>query len=440
MLRIVHEDEAGGEAARGEHHAEAGQGGELGLDELCRLAAREMIAVALEAERRAWLEAHADQMDAAGRRLVVGNGYLPERAVTTGAGAVEVRAPRVADRRGEDEREPFESQILPRYMRKSPKVTEVLPILYLRGLSTGDFAPALEGFFGTDAGLSASTVQRLTESWRVEHQQWSERDLSKVDYVYVWADGVYTNVRLPDADGHQDRLCLLVIVGVRLDGSKELVAVAEGHREDTESWLDVLRDLRDRGMTAPELATGDGALGFWAALGQVFPSTRAQRCWVHKVANCLAALPKRVHGDAKTALRAIYTAPTRADAVDAANRFATDFAAWPKATAKITNEIDELLAFYDFPAEHHKHLRCTNAIESTFATARLRQRVTKGPGCRAAGVAMAYKLMRAAETRWRRVNAPELVALVRAGAAFTDGQLPERNKTDENSSVEECAA
>jgi len=436
MLRVVHDTNDHVDDERADRHDDVA-GATVDLDELCRLAAREMIAIALDAERRAYLDAHADEIDAAGRRLVVGNGHARRRTITTGAGQVEVAAPRVDDRRDGQQ---FVSSILPPYMRRSAKVTEVLPILYLRGLSTGDFTPALSGFFGSDAGLSASTIQRLTESWRAEHADWSARDLSGVDYVYLWADGVWVNVRLPDADGHADRLCLLVIVGVRPDGTKELVAVADGHREDTQSWLDVLRDLRDRGMTAPELAVGDGALGFWAALGQVFSTTRTQRCWVHKVANCLAALPKRAHGQAKAMLTDIYTADTRAAAIDAAGVFADQFAAYPKATAKITDELDTLLAFYDFPAQHWKHLRTTNAIESTFATVRLRQRTTKGPGCRAAGLAMAYKLMDAAQDRWRRINGHELVALVRAGATFTDGQLQERNDHTEETTIEERAA
>jgi putative transposase len=431
MLRVVDDSNVHEDAA---HEP----GLVVDLDELCRLAAREMIAVALEAERRAYLEAHAEVLDATGRRMVVGNGYAREREITTAAGRVEVRAPRVDDRR---EGERFASVILPPYMRRSPKVTEVLPLLYLRGLSTGDFAPALEGFFGSDAGLSASTVQRLTEAWRAEHTRWSTRPLDELDYVYVWADGVYTNVRLPDADGASDRLCLLVLLGVRPDGSKELVAVADGHREDTQSWLDVLRGLRERGMRAPELAVGDGALGFWGALRQVFPATREQRCWVHKTANVLAALPKRLQPQAKAALAAIYTAETRAAALDAARAYAEAFAAHPKAVAKIADDLDVLLAFYDFPAEHWKHLRTTNAIESTFATVRLRQRVTKGPGCRAAGIAMAFKLLEAAQARWRRLNGHELVALVRAGATFIDGQLQERTTTtDDDHTAEEYAA
>ena len=438
MLKVLHGGVDGAEGTLELTDEPVAGAGGVDLDELCRLAAREMIAVALEAERRAYLQAHAGEVDAAGRRLVVGNGYARQREITTAAGRVEVRAPRIDDRR---DGKKFTSLILPPYMRRSPKVTEVLPILYLRGLSTGDFAPALEGFFGSDAGLSASTVQRLTEAWRAEHDRWSARGLADVDYVYLWADGVYTNVRLPDADGNADRLCLLVIVGVRPDGTKELVAVADGHREYTESWLDVLRDLRDRGMRAPELAVGDGALGFWGALRQVFPGTREQRCWVHKVANALAALPKRLHGDAKVALARIYTADTRGDAVDAAQAFGEQFSSYPKAVAKIVDDLDVLLVFYDFPAEHWKHLRTTNAIESTFATVRLRQRTTKGPGCRAAGVAMGFKLMEAAQARWRRLNGHELVALVRAGATFIDGKLQERHDDKEDEvSTEVCAA
>ena len=264
MLKLVHDTTAD---AVGESEPQT-----IDLDELCRLAAKEMLAVALLAERRAYLEAHADELDATGRRLVVGNGYARPRVVTTGAGAVEVTAPRVDDRR-EDRR--FTSAILPAYMRKSPKVTEVLPVLYLRGLSTGDFAPALGEFFGTEAGLSSSTVNRLTVAWQAEHAEWSKRDLSDVDYVYMWADGVHFNFRL-----EEDRLCCLVIVGVRPDGTKELVALADGYRESTDSWAEVLRGLRDRGLAAPVLAVGDGALGFWGALREVFPTTREQRCWV----------------------------------------------------------------------------------------------------------------------------------------------------------------
>jgi putative transposase len=393
----------------------------IDLDELCRVAAQEMLAVSLLAERRAYLETHADLLDASGKRLVVGNGFARAREVTTGAGMVEVSAPRVDDRR---EGERFSSAILPAYMRKSPKVTEVLPILYLRGLSTGDFAPALGEFFGSDAGLSASTVNRPTEAWQAEHAEWSERDLSALDYVYWWVDGIHFNIRL-----EEDRLCTLVIVGVRPDGTKELVALADGYRESTESWAEVLRSLRNRGLSAPVLAVGDGALGFWGALRDVFPTTREQRCWVHVTANTLDALPKRLHGDAKEALKAIYSAESRTAALKAVKRFADEFAAFPKATKKITGQLDVLLAFFDFPLEHWIHLRTTNPIESTFSTVRLRTKVTRGAGSRKAGLAMAYKLLDAAQSRWRKINGHELVPLVRAGATFIDGKLQERSES-----------
>lgn len=418
MLKIVNVPEIGAPSVL--------EGG-VDLDEVCRLAAQEMLAVALETERRVYLEAHRCVVDENGRRVVTGNGYLPWREVTTGAGRLEVRAPRVHDPRPDHR---FSPAILPRYMRRSPKVSEVLPILYLRGLSTGDFAPALEVFFGSDAGLSATTIQRLTEAWQTEWARWAQRDLSEVDYVYWWADGIWFNVRLPDSDGNHDRLCCLVIVGVRPDGSKELVAVADGYRESTESWAQLLRGLRDRGLAPPTLATGDGALGFWAALRDVFDGgVQEQRCWVHKTANVLDALPKRLHRPAKKAIHGIYLAETRADALDRVADFAATFENHPKAVAKITGELDTLLAFYDYPKEHWKHLRSTNAIESTFATVRLRTRVTKGAGSRQAALAMAYKLCDAAQQRWRRIDGHHLTALVRAGAHFIDGQLQERSQT-----------
>ncbi|MCZ7627648.1 MAG: IS256 family transposase [Microthrixaceae bacterium] len=406
----------------------------VNLDELCRIAAQQMLATALLAERQAYLDAHAGEVDDTGRRLVVANGYARQRDVVTGAGPVTVEAPRVNDKR---DGEQFSSKILPAYMRRSPKVTEVLPVLYLRGLSTGDFAPALAGFLGSDAGLSASTITRLSETWQAEHAKWNTRDLSDRDYVYWWADGVHFNVRL-----EEDRLCCLVIVGVRPDGSKELVALADGYREGTESWLDLLRDLKARGLTGPCLAVGDGALGFWGALREVFPATREQRCWVHVTANVLAALPKRRHGDAKAAVAKIYTSATHADALNAAKEFADQFAGHSKATKKITEKLDVLLAFYDYPAEHWIHLRSTNPIESTFSTVRLRTRVTRGAGSRQAALAMAYKLLDAAQDRWRKINAPHLVPLVRAGATFIDGQQQERTPTepDTNTTQEDVAA
>ncbi|MCP5029978.1 MAG: IS256 family transposase [Actinomycetia bacterium] len=419
MLKLVHTDTDAVDACNELEEASA-----VDLDELCRMAAQQMLATALLAERQAYLDAHADHVDATGKRVVVANGYARQRAVVTGAGPVTVEAPRVNDKR---DGEKFSSGILPAYMRRSPKVTEVLPVLYLRGLSTGDFAPALAGFLGSDAGLSPSTISRLTEAWQAEHGDWAERDLSDRDYVYWWADGVHFNVRL-----EQDRLCCLVIVGVRPDGSKELIALADGYREDTESWLDLLRGLKARGLAGPSLATGDGALGFWGALREVFPAATEQRCWVHVTANVLAALPKRLQADAKTAIAKIYSAQTRTDAITAVRVFADEFAEFPKATRKITGKLDTLLAFYDFPAEHWIHLRTTNPIESTFSTVRLRTRVTRGAGSRAAALAMAYKLLDAAQHRWRRINAPHLVPLVRAGAVFNDGKLQERTTNPTN--------
>ena len=389
------------------------------LDELVSEGARQMLTAALEAEVANYVERRTGLVDEAGLRLVVRNGRAAERTLVTGAGALKVRAPRVHDRRHGFG---FSSYILPRYARRSPKVADVLPVLYLRGLSTGDFAPALEEFFGSDAGLSASTIGRLLETWSDEYQAFERRDLSGSDFTYVWADGVHFRIRL-----EEDRLCCLVVIGVRADGTKELLACSDGYRESTESWAEVLRDLRDRGMTVPTVAVGDGALGFWAALGDVFPTTAEQRCWVHKTANVLDALPKRLHSRAKAAIHEIYEAQSRADAETAIDEFVGVYAdKYPKATAKLTKDREALLTFYDFPAAHWVHLRTTNPIESTFATVRARTKVTKGAGSRRRGLTMAYKLLDAAQDRWRKVNSPELVALVQAGIEFKDGNQTER--------------
>jgi transposase-like protein len=398
---------------------------QVDLDELVREGARRMLAAALEAEVDDYLAACAAERDEGGRRLVVRNGHARQREVTTVAGAVAVRAPRVDDRRVDPvsgERVRFRSVILPPWCRKSPKVAEVLPLLYLHGLSTGDFVPALEQFFGSAAGLSAAAVGRLLAAWQADHEVFSRRDLTDRDYVYVWADGVHFRVRLEQA-----RLCCLVIVGVRADGTKELVAVADGERESTDSWAELLRDLRRRGMRAPVVAVGDGALGLWAALRDVFPATRQQRDWVHKTANVLGCLPKAVQAGARKALAEIRDAPDRDHARRAIEMFARDYGVkWPKAVAKITDDAEELLTFDDFPAEHWLHLKTSNPIESTFSSVRLRTRVTKGPGSKAAGLAMTFKLLEAAQDRWRAVNGPHLVALVRAGARFDKGVMIER--------------
>ncbi|MGI5219271.1 IS256 family transposase [Nocardia sp. CA-290969] len=396
------------------------------IDEIVREGARRMLAAALQAEVAAYVEQFADQVDENGRRLVVRNGYHTERAVLTAAGAVEVRAPRVNDKRTDPEtgaRLRFSSAILPAWCRKSPQISEVLPLLYLHGLSSGDFAPALEQFLGTGAGLSAASITRLTTQWQDEARAFGRRDLAAVDYVYLWVDGIHLRIRL-----EQEKLCLLVVIGVRADGRKELVALTDGFRESSESWADLLRDCRRRGMRAPVLAVGDGAMGFWKALREVFPETKEQRCWWHKQGNVLAALPKSAHPGAVAAMKEIYNAEDADSARLAITAFERDYGAkFPKAVAKIVEDADVLLEFYNYPAEHWIHLRTTNPIESTFATVRLRSKVTKGPGSRAAGLAMVFKLIQAAEQRWRKVNAPGLVALVRAGATFRNGKLIERN-------------
>jgi putative transposase len=412
MLRVVADDKMS---------AEFGSS----LDELVREGARRMLAAALEAEVDAYVSALADEVDENGKRLVVRNGHARPRQLVTGAGPVEVAAPRVNDKRVDEvtgQRRRFRSSIVPPWARKSPKVAEVLPLMYLHGMSSKDFAPALEEFFGSTAGLSASVVTRLTTAWQEERERFAQRSLAEVDYVYIWVDGIHFNVRLDE-----NRLCALVIVGVRTDGTKELVSISDGQRESTESWADVLRDLRRRGMRAPTVAVGDGALGFWAALRDVFPDTVEARCWVHKAANVLNALPKSAQPAARRALAEIRDAEDRDHALAAIENFKRDYGAkWPKAVAKIVDDTNVLLSFFDYPAEHWIHLKTTNPIESTFATVRLRTKVTKGPGSKAAGLAMAYKLIEAAQDRWRSVNAPHLVALVRAGAKFDKGVMIER--------------
>jgi putative transposase len=400
----------------------------LDLDELARAGARRMLAQALEAEVEAYLEAARDERDEDGRALVVRNGRARSREVVCGAGAIEVNAPRVNDKRIHQEsgqRMRFRSSILPPYVRRSPKVAEVLPLIYLHGLSSADFVPAFEEFFGTKAGLSSTTITRLTGQWQEERERFMRRDLSERDYVYVWVDGIHTGVRL----GGDDRLCCLVMIGARPDGRKELVALQDGYRESEESWAELLRDLKKRGMRAPVLAIGDGALGFWAAARDAFPQTLWQRDWIHKTSNVLDALPKSVHGRAKKAIHEITEAENKAEAERAIEEFAQEFGTkWPKAVAKITGEKETLLRYYEFPAEHWVHLRTTNPIESTFAPVRARTDVTKGPGSRMAGVAMIFKLLEVQEGRWRRINGYHLVPLVRAGARFVNGKLVERSE------------
>ena len=430
MLNVVPDS-----AAREDCGVEAALAGPVSsvIDQIVREGAQRMLAAALRAEVAAYCAQFADEHDENGHRLVVRNGYHGAREVTTAAGAIEVHAPRVNDKRVDPEtgkRQRFSSAILPPWARKTPQVQEVLPLLYLHGLSSQDFGPALGQFLGSTKGLSAATITKLTQTWQAEQKTFAARDLSNVDYVYVWADGIHVNVRLEEA-----KLCLLVLIGVRADGRKELIALTDGYREATESWADLLRDAKRRGMRAPVLAIGDGALGFWGALREVFPQTDEQRCWFHKIANILAALPKSAHPGAKKALSEIWNAEDKPHALDAVKAFEAAYGAkYPRAVAKITDDLEQLLAFYDFPAEHWVHLRTTNPIESTFATVRNRSKITKGPGSRAQGIAMAYKLIEAAQSRWRAVNAPHLVALVRAGAKFENGKLvarPDEQAADE---------
>jgi transposase-like protein len=389
------------------------------LTDLLRDGARRLLAQAIEAEVAAWIDDHAHLKDQAGRRQVVRNGHHPERTIQTGLGDVEVRQPKVHDRRPPEERERFTSAILPPYLRRTRSLEELIPWLYLRGVSTGDFADALEALLGPDApGLSATTVTRLKAAWEEEHRAWGGRSLAGKRYVYVWADGVHFNIRL-----EQDRQCILVLMGATADGRKELIAVADGYRESEQSWKELLLDVKARGLEVePALAVGDGALGFWKAIRQVWPSTRCQRCWVHKSANVLDKLPKGTQPKAKAALHAIYEAETRAKAEKAFDLFISTYEAkYPKAVDCLAKDREALLVFYDFPAEHWRHIRTTNPIESTFATVRLRHGKTKGNGSRAACLAMVFKLMEAASRTWRALNGSVRLRDVISGAKFVDG-------------------
>jgi transposase-like protein len=389
------------------------------IDHLVSEGARRMLQSAIEAEVDEYIRRHRDLRDQSGRQAIVRNGTLPERELATTAGMIPITQPRVRDRRGDDERLRFTSAILPRYARKSPTLEVLLPVLYLKGISTGDFSNAFEALLGPKApGLSAATITRLVEQWQQDHQQWSSRDLSGRQFVYIWVDGIYTNVRLTD-----ERPCVLVMIGATADGRKELLAVVDGERESTESWKQILLDIKGRGLTtAPVLAVADGALGFWKALEEVYPSTRHQLCWVHKTANVLNALPKKLQLAAKEKLQQIYGAPTRADALEQFSQFAQIYRAkYPKAVATVERHLEQLLTFYDVPAEHWQHIRTTNVIESAFASVRHRQRQTKGNGSRKAALAMIYKLGIEAEKTWRTLTAPHLLRQLLAGETFVDG-------------------
>jgi putative transposase len=386
------------------------------LEDTLRKGAQRLLAQAVEQEVEQYIQRHRELRDGEGHRLVVRNGHLAERQLQSGLGPIAVKAPRVRDRR---EGQRFRSAILPPYLRKVPSLENLIPTLYLLGVSSSDMQPALEGLLGPAArGISPSTVVRLKEVWQDEFGQWNRRDLSKKHYVYLWVDGIYFNVRLEEA-----RPCVLVVVGALPDGSKELVAIGDGERESKLSWAQLISALKKRGLSqAPKLAIGDGALGFWAALEEEWPSCQAQRCWVHKTANVLDKLPKRQQPEAKGALHEIYLAATRAEAEKAFSAFGKIYGdKYPKAWACLQKDREVLLSFYDFPAAHWVHLRTTNAIESSFAMVRHRTRQTKGCGSRDATLALVYKLGRECERKWRRLNAHQLIDKIIRGVLFTDG-------------------
>jgi transposase-like protein len=389
------------------------------LTDVLRQGATRLLAQAIQAEVAVYLDAHSHLRDEAGRQQVVRNGSLPQRTILTGIGPVEVKQPRVQDRRPPDQREKFCSAILPPYLRKTKSIEELIPWLYLKGISTGDFSEALAAILGPQAkGLSAPTITRLKAVWAEEYDAWSKRSLAGKHYVYVWADGVHFNIRL-----EEDRQCILVLMGATAEGRKELIALSDGFRESEQSWKALLLDCQARGLTqAPTLAVGDGALGFWKALRQVFPTTREQRCWVHKTANVLDKLPKGQQPKAKAMLHDVWQASTKAEAEKAFDLFvATYEAKYAKATDCLRKDRKELLVFYDFPALHWIHLRTTNPIESTFATVRLRTTKTKGSGSRSACLTMVFKLMESASKKWRLLNGSPLLSKVIAGVRFVDG-------------------
>jgi transposase-like protein len=394
-------------------------GGPDVLTNILRQGAQRILAQAIEAEIAEWIDAHRECLDDQGRRQVVRNGSLPARAIMTGLGQVEVKQPRVHDRRPEGQAEKFTSKILPPYLRKTKSIEELLPWLYLKGISTGDFSEALAALLGPDApGLSASTITRLKDIWQQEYQDWSKRSLAGKEYVYVWADGVHFNIRLEGG-----RQCILVLLGATAEGKKELIAIQEGHRESEHSWKELLLDCRARGLTTePLLTVGDGALGFWKAVRQIWLEVSEQRCWVHKTANVLDKLPKGVQPRAKKMLHAIYMAESRAAANKAFDLFLETYEArYPKATECLAKDRSQLLTFYDFPAEHWMHIRTTNPIESVFATVRLRTVKTKGSGTRIACETMVFKLLESAARHWRCLNGSKLMEDVIKRVSFVDG-------------------
>ena len=399
------------------------------LDELLREGARRMLQSAIEAEVDDFIVGHAQRADDQGRRLVVRNGSLPEREILTGAGKLVVRQPRVRDKSPDaGDRVTFSPNVLPPYLKRTESIEELIPWLYLKGISTGDFSEALQALVGDAAkGLSANVVVRLKEQWSQDYEEWSQRDLSSKEYVYLWADGIHANVRLED-DANK-RQCILVLMGATPDGRKELIAILDGYRESEQSWTELLLSLKHRGLSmTPKVAVADGALGFWAAARKVFSEMRQQRCWVHKTATVLNKLPKSVQPKAKSDIHDIWQAETRKAANTAFDHFLEKYdAKYPKACECLRKDRAVLLTFYDFPAEHWAHLRTTNPIESTFATVRLRHRRTKGNGSRTACLAMVFKLTLCAEKTWRRLNSPLLIGKIVEGYEFVDGVMQEKD-------------
>jgi putative transposase len=397
------------------------------LDKIVHEGARRMLQLAIDAEVEAFIEDHQHRRDESGRRLVVKNGSLPAREILTGAGPIPIKQGRVRDNSLDREsRVEFSPSILPAYLKRTDAIEELIPWLYLKGISTSDFGEALQALVGEKAkGLSANVVVRLKEQWSTEYDEWMKRDLSGKQYVYVWADGIHVKVRLED-DANKKQ-CILVLIGATADGKKELIAVLDGYRESEQSWSELLLNLKHRGLrTAPKIAVGDGALGFWAALRKVFPETKEQRCWVHKTANVLNKMPKSVQPKAKGDIHEIWQAETKADAEQAFDHFLEKYdAKYQKACECLRKDREQLLTFYDFPAEHWGHLRTTNPIESTFATIRLRHRKTKGNGTRRASLAMMFKLAQSASKKWNRLRSHEKMTLVVEGRSFQDGILQE---------------
>lgn len=394
------------------------------LEETLREGARKLLQQAIEKEVDEYLESTKDIKQSDNTKAVVRNGYLPQRNIQTGIGSIKVRQPRVRDRQNGIR---FRSSILPIYARKTPSIEAVLPTLYLKGVSSGDFTEALEALLGVNAkGLSSTTICRLKEEWKTEYREWSERDLSYKQYVYVWADGIYFNVRLTD-----DRPCVLVLIGALPSGKKEVIAIQDGDRESAISWKELLLSLKRRGLlTAPSLAIGDGALGFWKALEEAFPSTRQQRCWVHKTANILDKMPKSVQRGAKSMIHEMYLSPSKEEALKIFDDFLRMYdPKYPKACTCLKKDKDQLFTFYDFPAMHWQHIRTTNPIESTFATVRHRTRQTKGCGSRESTMSMVFKLSMGAEKHWQKLRGSELIDKVINGIKFVNG---EEEKISEN--------